>query len=185
MNHHLMAGLALLCVVVSGTSGPAQGASPQKPPQQDGFHIVLVLAQAKEDPAPPSMALPAGVAKALKDASEFLPFKYFSVQDQAVLRGTTSEQSIRLRGPLSLHYLLTLSSVPAHDATLFVRVRLVDTTWTASGQQEVLATGFPVRLGETVVVGTSKVAGGKAIVLLLTPLAPRAPEPPSSLDHSL
>jgi hypothetical protein len=127
------------------------------------------------------------VAKALKDASEFLPFKYFRVQDEAVLRGTTSEQSIRLRGPLGLHYLLSLSSGPAPDATLFVRVRLVDTTWTASGsgQQEVLATGFPVRLGETVVVGTSKVAGDKAIVLLLTPLGHRAPEPPpTSSGHS-
>jgi hypothetical protein len=184
MNHTLVAGLALLGLVVAGTTSTAQSAAPQRPPQQDGFHIVLVLAQAKSDSAAAAPELPPGVAKALKDASEFLPFKYFRVQDQAVLRGTTSEQTIRLQGPRGLAYLLELASGPMStgDSRLFVRVHLIETTFgaPASGQQEVLSTGFPVRLGETVVVGTSKVAGDQAIVLLLTPLAPRGPEPPAA-----
>lgn len=163
---------------MAGRAGYAQGPSTQKPPQQDGFHIVLVLAQPKPDQAMPAHELSAGVAKALKDAAEFLPFKYFRVQDQAVLKGTANELSISLRGPSGRKYLVSLSSgpmYPRNDEQLYVKVQVAETTWKAKdgATQEVLTTGFPVRLGETVVVGTSRVTGDEAIVFLLTPLAPR------------
>ena len=70
----------------------------------------------------------------------------------------------------------------AHHERLFKLARRLSTDHDQA--RDLVQETFPVRLGETVVVGTSKVAGDKAIVLLLTPLAPRAPEPPSSLDHS-
>ncbi len=183
--HHLrVGGFGVLCLVMAATVGYAQNPSSRKELQQDGFHIVLLLAQAKPDPAAAAAELPPGVAKALKDASEFLPFKYFTVWDQAVLHGAATEQSIRLRGLGGRQYLASLTSGPTYPVSadqLYVKVHLTESILTATGsaqQAEVLTTGFPVRLGETVVVGTSRVTGDEAIVLLLTPLAPRKQDAP-------
>jgi hypothetical protein len=47
------------------------------------------------------------------------------------------------------------------------------TSFSEQGTKEVLSTEFSAKLGETVVVGTSRVKGDESLVLLITPLAPK------------
>jgi hypothetical protein len=79
--------------------------------------------------------------------------------------------------------MIQLLGLRARDGALFlelkyrevekvsVAVSLTYTSVAAKGQTEVLATEFSARLGETVVVGTSRVKGDESLVLLITPLA--------------
>ena len=139
----------------------------------EGFHAVLLLA--KNTPGAMPTELPGGVAKALKEASELLPFKSYQVQDQAWLRSNGAPiHKIHLLGPLSRDYELFLELKNREAQKVSVAVSLTYTSVETKGQTEVLSTEFSARLGETVVVGTSRVKGDESLVLLITPLAPRA-----------
>jgi hypothetical protein len=140
---------------------------------------VLLLAQ----DAPPAIPadLPDGAKKALREAADVLPYKSFTLQDQVSVRGVGSEQAT-LKGPGSRQYQLNLTTSRAGvlmpneislSVTLFETTPPVPRNW----PPRVMRAGFTARLGETVVVGVSPVkttAGGRALVLLVTPLTPPA-----------
>ena len=166
----LLAGLAL---AVSGIA-TAQGAA--KAPH-DGYHVVLLLATG-ETPASHQKPLPAGVEKALRDAAEFLPFTYYEVEDQAVLRGTGRNLTTRLQTRKNRDYSLAVDTRPSGSSAdrVSVSVVLTDKTWPLAEKstgREVMATEYSARVGETVLVGTSKVRGQVSLVLLIT-LLPQA-----------
>ena len=121
--------------------------------------------------------LPPTVAKALKDASLFLPYTYYEMTDQVSLRGAGVNQTIRLSGWDSHQYQLGLSTHPSTTSPdlVAVRVSLVETTGPVSS--DVMTTEYSARVGETVVVGTTKVKSDVSLVLLLTLLPTSAKSP--------
>lgn len=166
---------SLLSLLVSGAGwaqSPARSTAPAA--RVEGFHAVLLLGRSAPGALPTD--LPAGVAKALKEASELLPFKSYQLQDQALVRTAgDADTSVHLAGPLSRDYtlaLVTLSdSQKLEPGKVRVHVSLgYKSPDTRSGSETVLLTEFSARPGETVVVGTSRVKGDESIVLLITPL---------------
>jgi hypothetical protein len=163
-----------LLIVFAAVAASAQ--SPTQPRSDsaslDGFHVVLLLAKGAPGAVPTD--LPAGVAKALREAAELLPFKSYQVQDQAVLRSNgNSFQRVHLLGPLSRDYELGLETRQQEPQKVSIAVNLTYTAPDVKTFANVLQTEFSARLGETVVVGTSKVKGDESLVLLITPLAPK------------
>jgi len=135
-----------------------------------GFHLVLLLAQNGQGSSPTD--LPAGAAKALKDASSFLPFRSYALLDSALIRGVGegTVQAIRLQGPSGEEYVAKLTSGPPRQPKAgewFVYIEV----GAPVGDRTILKTAFTMQVGETVIVGTSKVKGqDQAVIVLLTAL---------------
>jgi hypothetical protein len=170
--------ILLIVLVCSGTGPGIATAQPApQPVNPDGVHIVLLAATDKTS-ATRQRELPPGVAKALKDASQFLPFTYYDVLDQVSLRGGGVTQKMRLRGLAGAQeYQLTLGIRPSADARdrVTVTLSLVETMIRDGGRtSDVMTTQYGARIGETVVVGTSQLQSDISIVLLMTVLPPRA-----------
>lgn len=168
--------IVLLCSVAAAGVVTAQSVPPSSP-KQEGVHVVLLVATAKTN-AKYQPELPATVAKALKDASQFLPYTYYELTDQVSLRGAGGNQTIRLSGWDSHQYQLGLSTHPSTTSPdrVAVRVSLVETMGAVSS--DVMTTEYTARVGETVVVGTSKVKSDVSLVLLVTLLPTSAPPGP-------
>jgi len=130
-----------------------------------GFYLVLLLAHTK--PGATVEGLLAREMNALEDASRFLPYRSYQVLDSVLVRGSRA-QTVRMQGPAGREYSGTLdvgSVSPPSEQDVYVKVDLTDGKTIGS----VLKTEFRIRLGETVVVGTSRVKGtDQALVLLLT-----------------
>jgi len=179
-NRRRMVLIVLLCSVAATGIATAQTAPPSSS-KQDGVHVVLLVATAKTA-SKHQPELPPTVAKALKDASQFLPYTYYELTDQVSLRGAGVNQTIRLSGWDSHQYQLGLSTHPSNDSRdlVAVRVSLVETT--VSLPSDVMTTEYSARVGETVVVGTSKVKSDVSLVLLIT-LLPTSPKSPGSVPR--
>jgi hypothetical protein len=129
-------------------------------------------------------ALPANAAAALADVAQFLPFDSFRLLDTALL-STTRDGQTALSGLNDVRYDAELSfrRVQAIDGPVILihRLRVVsEPIWHGPepGGEEgrwvedrVIETSLSVKVGETAVVGTSKLNGGdEALILLLTAL---------------
>jgi hypothetical protein len=167
--------LFLAAAVISSAQDRTQPGHESARP--DGFHVVLLLG--KNSPGPIPRDLPPGVAKALKEASELLPYKSYVVQDQAVARraGGDAYEVIGLHGPQSRDYDLALDATYREPARVSVSVNLSYAPGDSKDTSSVLRTEFSARLGETVVVGTSGAKDDESLVLLITPLAARGRPP--------
>ena len=110
--------LALVCV----RSVAADVPQIERP---ETFHLVLLVAETKAGGVAPG--LPPGAARALADASEFLPFKSFRLLDMTLVKAalnTTSTTSIR--GEEGTIYRATVASFGTDATPSHMRVRLYD-----------------------------------------------------------
>jgi hypothetical protein len=132
-----------------------------------GFHVVLLATAQDSRPMP---QLPSGVMKALKDAGEFLPYKSYTLVDQAYVKGRGgSGQRVMLRVGQQ-DYVAELEAGESSAAgTRVLEVSLSELLAVFSPGQELLRATFSASDGETVVVGTSRVRDSQqALVLLVT-----------------
>ena len=170
------AALALAAVLT--TAAAAGAATPAHDPASPLLHIVLVGADdAKAAAATPARTLPAGVAAALEELRGQLPFERFKLLDAAVARSRGGARVV-LRGPQGERFVASvagreadLDGRPVYIVDRFV-VRRADR---AVDQQveagdEPLSASFIMEPGETVVVGSSRLASDDAFVVLLTAL---------------
>ena len=147
-------------------------------PRTHGFQILLLAASLK--PGGGGQEVPANVQKALADLKGFLPFKSYEVLDTAWMSGTQDRgMEARLVDRQGAVYDVALQF---HDMgstaapTLFADVfRLRAEPFRPEGAKEtrpgasLIDTSFGVKERETIVVGTSKVAGStEALVVLVT-----------------
>ncbi len=162
-------------------SSPPPG-SIARPPVA-GFSVALLLGEAS-GPSTPE-ALPVGAAKALADVRDLLPFKSYRLLDAQYMTWS-ARSALRLRGPGDKPYALEIHAgqlVPGRVAVS--HFRLTDesaqrgqgpTSGAAGGTQAaptnggdvLIDTSFSMDIGETVVVGTSALNAGRAIVVLVT-----------------
>jgi hypothetical protein len=118
--------------------------------------------------------VPENTQKALRSAAAFLPYKSYRLLDSAWIR-TSFKGSSRVTGadgnPLEVHITLDINTKPE---TRIVLNEFYLQTLLRNGApygQPLLSTTFSMELGETVVVGTSRLDGSdKALVVLLTAL---------------
>lgn len=136
------------------------------------FRIALLLAQEEQGTDP---KLPAGERGALEDLKQFLPYKGYRLLDAGWIR---SQQRANLR--LGSDPAFQMSMVVDRDFTgLGTEIRVerfelqllesVDRQDGAYHSQNLIGSSFTMQVGETVVVGTSKLNGDhEALIVLLT-----------------
>jgi hypothetical protein len=156
----------------------------QEAKRVQGFSVLLLLGETQGTTQPDNISAPA--RKALADIKDFLPYKSFRVLDTLWLAGSDNgNKSGRLRGPDETadrdqqtydFELRTFQRVPGaapgtQDGSLN-RAQFKLVARAANGGPIVmLDNSFNIGAGETVVVGTSRVQGDKALIVLLTAVA--------------
>jgi hypothetical protein len=149
-----------------------------------GFSVILAVGDLQG--STPARNLPDAASKALADMKQFLPYKSYDLLDAQWILG--SPRSIgHLRGPENREYDLELRTTTRSDNTVQIDFSLRDpagpmtmarkVTEAAAARGRVYVAKYPGRLiettftmdvGETVVVGTSRLQGDKALIVLLT-----------------
>ena len=155
------------------------------PPATQEFRVILLAADDSGD----IPELPEGARQALEDIRTVTPYTGFSLIDSGWLR-TSSHASTTL-GPMgSFSVQVEFEGDPRADGALLVRrfnlahrpliqtgtvgapERMEDIPAVRLGdQRQLIGSSFGIHVGETVVVGTSRINGGdQALVVLLTAL---------------
>jgi hypothetical protein len=166
------------------------------PPQLRGFSVVLVEGDLRG--ATVAEGLPAAATKALADVKDFLPYKGYRLLDtqwtlgqgkQAIRLRASVDQEYDLELESSYPYygtgpgrgmpLVRKTQIP-RVAVIRFQLRAATTLGdglrdlglsapaTSPGRSSLIETTFRMDVGETVVVGTSRLQGDKALVVLLT-----------------
>jgi hypothetical protein len=165
--------LTLLCVLVTNGLVTAQ-----EPPRVQGFSVVLLLGEMQGTMTPnTARALSAPAQKALSDIKDFLPYKGYRVLDTQWVAGSEfGESKGRIRGVDDKDYEFLLQTFPVEpsarrgtpDSALSRARFALYTPPTGTGRITMIDNTFTIKAGETVVVGTSRLQGESALILLLT-----------------
>jgi hypothetical protein len=144
------------------------------------FQIALVLADNEPSKEAPQ-TLPKGLQKALADIQDFLPFKSYRLFDSALVRASGHGRT-KLKGPDG-EYEATFLFRDDGDAKSGLLVDQFSLEKEPTPPPQSLPRGvaprapeppqvssFRIRKGETVVVGSSGLAGGKSLIVVLTAL---------------
>jgi len=159
-------------------------------PGVGGFGVVLVLADTSSGASRQSDdTVPPAAAKALADIQNLFAFRSYRLLDAQYTAGS-SNTVVKLRGPDGKSYGLTMKTgqiMPGRVVISDFRLRELSQgaresqSGTATGPTStavtsdkardgeiIMDTTFSMNIGETVVVGTSRLAGESALVVLLT-----------------
>jgi hypothetical protein len=148
-----------------------------------GFSVILAVGDLQG--GAPTRDLPPAASKALADMSQFLPYKSYELLDARWILGSPRSTSL-IRGPENREYELELRTSSRSETEVQIDFNLRDPSrafpflagrGVRSGSREVrvvknpgriIDTTFNMDVGETVVVGTSRLQGDKALIVLLT-----------------
>lgn len=174
--------------VNGGQAAPRGGAmvtarvAPTVRPNVSGFSAVLVAGDLKAARQGLPDEIPAAARKALTEMQAFLPFKSYQLLDVAWLLSNqvSNGSSLRLRGPNGQPYQLDIVVAPSGQLDVAVKLSEINA---APEQRLLLNTRFQMTVGESVVVGTSRLSGGNALILLLTAAPANANEQGRSGDE--
>jgi len=147
--------------------------------------LSAVLVTGDEGPAVgrgsgPQLEVPEAARKALASISSFLPYKSYSMVDAALISASSrSGAVVVLRDPALPNTPLRLFLQPGGSPSPGVDTYEIGVTLTETesskpddkSSRQVLSARVNVELGETVVVGTSRLQGDKALIVLLTAVA--------------
>jgi hypothetical protein len=185
----------LICLLLTaGRAGAQEAPAAEQPTPQPSpgagksvmFQIALVLADNEASQGPPqtsqtSQTMPKGLQKALADIQDFLPFKSYRLFDSALVRASGRGRAT-LKGPDG-PYNATFTFRDDGDARngILVDQFALDKMPAPSPQplprgvaprtpEPPQVSSFRIRRGETVVVGSSGLAGGKSLIVILTAL---------------
>lgn len=154
----VLAGLALIAAPVV-----------QAQARQRGFSVVLLLGDVQAGPA--SDNVPAGVRTALADVKDFLPYKSYRLLDTQWVP-TSKGGASRLHGVDGRDYDVTIR---ADEILGGPHAGMLDASFTLQepgASRKLIDSRFEMAVGETVVVGTSRLGGdSRALIVLLTAVA--------------
>ncbi len=176
--------LLLACALVFLSVAPAWPEQERPSGRPHKTHLVqVVLLVGKITGASAMKNVPANTHKALEDIRGFLPFKSYEHLDTSLIRSNGNARGL-LKGPNGTEYILGLSFRTAREKNkeilIFQRFhlsegsRVPDVASTGPGvaprsRPDIISTSFSVEVGETIVVGTSRLNGGEeALIVLLT-----------------
>ena len=182
-NFCLPAVFALaVCALLLPT--PPATAQPETMPT----HLVQISLLAAAKTGPNELAdLPANTREAIEDVRQFLPYKSYRLLDTALLRAQRGART-SLTGPDNRDFSVAFT-LDARNEPGSLLVRAFDlqekvapappafatggdkTTPVAPGNRTILSSSFTAEIGQTVVVGTSRLNGGdEAMIVLFTAL---------------
>ena len=150
-----------------------------------GFSVILAVGDLQG--GAPTRDLPPAARKALADMSQFLPYKSYELIDARWILGSPRSTSLS-RGPENREYELELRTSARSDNEVQIDFNLRDprqafpfvtgrgcrtgagngTVRIVKHPGRIIDTTFNMDVGETVVVGTSRLQGDKALIVLLT-----------------
>jgi len=179
--------LALLPLLLALTVVPliaAQGQGGR--PVRESHLIQVVLLLGKTDGSSSTANLPKNTLQTLKDVETFLPYKSYQLLDTSLIRSNGHASSV-LHGPSGREFNLQLAfetKMGENGQRLAFQVFRIDTPPEAPrapmgepgvaprAPGPILSSSFAVDVGETIVVGTSKLNGGKEALLVLLTVLP-------------
>ena len=184
--------LIALLLLVPATFAFAEEGTPAPPPSHAAmvgdtqlFQVVLLRASRKG--VDDTEGLPKSAEKALADVREFLPFKHYKLLDSAIVRmsqsmpGSTTVSTYEVKfsyerkeNKLSIWWFTVLpagkkTETPKPSSAWWDRPPAV----APEAVKPLISTSFMMDRGETVVVGSSKINGDEALVVLLTAIPGR------------
>jgi len=166
--------LTSICCLLSPAPIPAQEEAPPAPDDKKTYLFQVVLVIGDNTGGPSSNDVPKNAQNALDDIRDFLPFKNYRLLDTALLRSSHVVEGL-LAGPDGSDYGVRINFDVSNFEGTRLHVRSFDMTAPHRdesqrvGRRQVLATSFSVDVGETLVVGSSKLDGsGKALIVLFT-----------------
>lgn len=185
--------LALSMIMISAAAA-GQTPAPEAPRGQRSAQTVtndtqlfqIVLLRASRKGADDIDGLPKSAEKALADVRDFLPFKHYALLDSAIVRmayGTAGEVTMTPY-QVKFSYDRKNDTISIWQFTV-MPPRKVEQPSPPSGAagprapvapeaiKPLISTSFQMDRGETVVVGSSKLAGDEALLVLLTALPTR------------
>jgi len=129
------------------------------------------------------IGIPKNAEKAIRDIHDFLPFKSYKMLDSGLVRIDDSGK-IRLDGIPPQQYDVSVAWKPASGNKLTVWNFSVVPVRVSTGvplpkgvapeaDHPIIDTSFTIDVGETIVVGSSKLGGDVALVVLFTALPNR------------
>lgn len=152
-----------------------------QPPTQS-FRVSFLAGLAKGDGAAAELAPDA--QKALADLKGFLPYRSYRLLDSAWLR-TTRRASASLAGAGGHEYQIDLAfrafGTRKERSLMVERFHLVELTAEPGPgkpprtRRQLIETSFGLKIGETIVVGTSKIDGTDDALIVLVTAVPPAP----------
>ena len=153
-------------------------------PASRGFSVILAVGDLQG--GTPARDLPPAASKALADMSQFLPYKSYELLDARWILGSPRSTAL-VRGPEDREFELELRSSPRADNEVQIdfylrepsrvfpfaagrglRSGVNNTVRVVKRPGRIIDTTFNMDVGETVVVGTSRLQGEKALIVLLT-----------------
>jgi hypothetical protein len=168
----LLAAFVSLSLLRTGAlaAQPAEAPGPTRT-----FQVILLTASNQGETSLQNLA--PGAQKALQDVRQFLPYKSYVFTDMAWLRSSARAQA-HLKGPGAKEYNLGFTFHEDGGKKLFIdSFDLNDPSaqpplvagQTPRAMPNLISTSFGLQVGETVVVGVSRVGGGdQALIVLLT-----------------
>lgn len=149
-----------------------------------GFNVILLVGDGSD--GTPNADMPSSAKAAIEDVRTLLPFKRYQMVDSVWLSGTLPRYRAtgRVRGPDREEYQVSVKATPPP-----LRAEPAGAVYVTFNLQEVgvepapappirptkvlFETSFTMRIGETVVVGTSSARPGVGLIALLNAVAER------------
>jgi len=172
--------LCALPVAASDSEAPTPEATTPRPQSNGGptqlFQVILLrgTTAGNDDLA----GVPKNAEKAIRDIRDFLPFKSYRLLDSALLRLSDSGKA-RLDGipPQQYEVRLAFKLLPNNKLSIWdfnlMAVKPHNGPPLGKGvapeaERALIDTSFTMDIGETIVVGSSKLGGNEALIVLLT-----------------
>lgn len=179
----LLTMLIALPLAAADSETPAAQPAPQPVPKAAGGRTQLfqvILLRGSTAGSAETAGLPKNAEKAVQDIRDFLPFKSYKLLDSGLLRLQDLGKT-RLEGIPPQQYEISIAYRDMPNGKLsvwafkIVAVKPANATPLPPGvapeaERAIIDTSFTVDIGETIVVGSSKLGGDQALIVLFTAL---------------
>lgn len=180
--------IALFAVLLGWTLAAAAQETPAPTPRapvgrerEQMFHITLLFASSAAPAAAEAQDLPKSVQKAIADLRDFLPFKSYRTIDSALVR-LNGRGRVPLNGPNGERYSASLDYHELDNKGNFLVDQFALTREAEAKPnaqplppghapkppEQPIVSSFRIARGESVVVGSSGLGVGKALIIVLT-----------------
>jgi hypothetical protein len=175
----LLTMMIALPLAASDSEAPAAATMPRATGGPNQLFQVILL-RGSTTGSTEIVGLPKNAEKAIRDMRDFLPFKSYRLLDSALLR-VQDVGKARLSGipPQQYEVRVAYRNLPNGKLSIsdfkIVAMKLPGTTPLPAGvapeaERAIIDTSFTIDLGETIVVGSSKLGGDQALIVLFTAL---------------
>ncbi len=156
--------------------------SAETPPARRTHLFQIVLVRGAVGGAEETVGIPKNAEKAIRDLRDFLPFRSYKMLDSGLLRIQESDSGkVRVEGIPPQQYDVLVAARPGANGKISIWAFTVTAVHSPRSTplppgvapeavRPIIDTSFSIDVGETVVVGSSKLGGDQALIVLFTAL---------------